>query len=347
MKQSFGEFGQWHADLSARHFVFKSVDGRHADAEQRTQDALMESMPPEDRLAFSEFCQQLTAAPEKRQAIEFRVRDNNGQWRWFEMQGASAADASGTPMARGIFSDCSERKQVVERQSEAVRRMQQFMSATSHDIQGPLRLMSMFASILASDLGATATPQQKEMLDAIEKKGAELKTRVQTVMGFSAKTKTPKRDTVSLDAVVERAIREMSADIEKAQGAVEAHSLPKAIGDEELLIFVFVNLIENALLHRVDAPPTIIVKGERSQGGIKVHVKDDGPGIAPDDTQRVFDPYWSRPSGGRPRRPGLGLTLCKTILLALDGDIEVSKTGDAGTVMTISLPVTNMVSPGQ
>ena len=100
---------------------------------------------------------------------------------------------------------------------------------------------------------------------------------------------------------------------------------------------VFRNLLHNALTACED--PTRIevsfrlVEGRGASRSISVVVRDNGPGIAPDDIERLFEPFYSQRRGGT----GLGLPLARRLVHAHGGQL-VAKAGDAGGELALELP---------
>lgn len=110
--------------------------------------------------------------------------------------------------------------------------------------------------------------------------------------------------------------------------------------DHEQLQQVFRNLIENALEHSGDDPPTIHVGVERVGDAYQFTVQDDGVGIDPDHQDQIFDlfeqlDYDKRNTGS----VGMGLALCERIIDRHDGDIWVDSEPGNGTTISFTLPI--------
>jgi len=115
-----------------------------------------------------------------------------------------------------------------------------------------------------------------------------------------------------------------------------AENLPTVMADADQLKQVFVNLISNAVQVMEDSGGLIVVETATDNGFVSVSVHDNGPGIAPEDQSKVFDPFYSTRSEGT----GLGLTMVHRIVDEHSGHIEVESESGAGTRFTVSLPVT-------
>ncbi|HEY3587997.1 MAG TPA: HAMP domain-containing sensor histidine kinase, partial [Myxococcaceae bacterium] len=105
-------------------------------------------------------------------------------------------------------------------------------------------------------------------------------------------------------------------------------------GDRERLLQVLSNLLANAVKF-APTEGTITTRAWATDGWVHCSVSDDGPGIAPDELEHVFDPYWS---GEAARGTGLGLTIVKGIVEAHGGGIFVQSAPSIGTTIGFRLP---------
>jgi two-component system OmpR family sensor kinase len=110
-------------------------------------------------------------------------------------------------------------------------------------------------------------------------------------------------------------------------------------GDPHQLHQVLANLMRNALVHTPAGTP-IDVAVEPADGEVAVHVRDHGPGLPPGPSEQLFDRFW-RSEGGRERGragAGLGLAICKEIIVAHGGRIAAENAAGGGARFTITLP---------
>jgi two-component system sensor histidine kinase KdpD len=100
------------------------------------------------------------------------------------------------------------------------------------------------------------------------------------------------------------------------------------------------NLLDNAAKY-APAGSTIAVRGWRDGGHAMLSVVDEGPGIPPDDLERVFDSFYRvRKTDHVPAGTGLGLAICRGFVEAMGGTITAAnRTDRPGAVFTIRLPV--------
>ncbi len=141
---------------------------------------------------------------------------------------------------------------------------------------------------------------------------------------------------VALDEVVPAALVELG---EKADDVTidVPETLPLVVTDAGLLERVIANLVDNAIVH---TPPgtRVRVEAAESDDRVEIRVIDDGPGLAPGDRERVFEPFQRTGDGhGGAGGVGLGLAGAKGFVDAMDGRLSVADTPGGGTTMVVRL----------
>jgi signal transduction histidine kinase len=120
----------------------------------------------------------------------------------------------------------------------------------------------------------------------------------------------------------------------------------------QLVQHLLVNAI-HALWERKDGVAQVAL--QVNNGRATITVSDDGVGVRPEDSVRIFDPFFSRKGGGMQVRTfpleidgvGLGLTVVRTLVERIDGEIDVQSTHGKGTTVTVSLPVSPFIAKNQ
>ena len=111
--------------------------------------------------------------------------------------------------------------------------------------------------------------------------------------------------------------------------------LPKIDADPEALKQALLNLLINALQAIADDGTVVVTARRHGDDAIRIEVRDDGVGVAPNHLNKVFDPFFStKPSG-----TGLGLAMVHRIIDAHHGVISFDSRVDYGTIVTIELPI--------
>ncbi|MCA0435747.1 MAG: HAMP domain-containing histidine kinase [Actinobacteria bacterium] len=215
-----------------------------------------------------------------------------------------------------------------------------FVADASHELRSPLASLSM-AVELADSPGGDVT--WDEVAPVVGRETERLRQLVDDLLTLSkvddaGRLPLARRVEVDLDEVVGAEVRRLTltTDLDVRQDIAAA----RVLGDEHQLVRVVRNLTDNAARHAksalalsVDAPV---------DGLIRVRVEDDGPGIAAEDRERVFERFLrldserSRHDGGS----GLGLAIVAEVVRAHHGSVAVDNSPLGGARFTVSLPVT-------
>lgn len=252
----------------------------------------------------------------------------------------SLADQASVAIERFNLAQEIERARIA---SETERLRTALLSSISHDLKTPL------ASILGSatslkyreTLDETA---QAELVRTIEEEAERLNRFIANLLDMTrleSGNVRPNLDTVDLGDVVGSALRRAGKILERHRVEIGLeHELPLLRLDPVLFEQVIFNLLDNAAKY---APPgsTIAVKISKHGENIRLEIVDEGPGIPPENLERIFDPFYRVQTVDRTRAgTGLGLAICRGFILAMNGSIAASNRQDRqGAIFTITLPV--------
>ncbi|HET6440372.1 MAG TPA: ATP-binding protein [Anaeromyxobacter sp.] len=220
-------------------------------------------------------------------------------------------------------------------QAERVAAWREVARRLAHEIKNPLTPIAMGVETLR-EARAAGRPDFAEIFDegtrAIGEEVRRLKRIVDEFSRF-ARLPAPERAAVSTDDLVSSVL----ALFPPAPGLVierrvEA-GLPPLWADRDQIVQVLHNLLRNA----VEAMPgggALLVSARGEDGGVVLEVTDNGPGIAPEDLSRVFEPYFTRKEGGT----GLGLAIAQRIAEEHGGRLAVTSPPGAGATFTLWVP---------
>jgi signal transduction histidine kinase len=117
-----------------------------------------------------------------------------------------------------------------------------------------------------------------------------------------------------------------------------ASGLPPLLGDRVQLQQVLINLVINGIQAMADIgddPRELLIESHRDKDGhVVVAVQDSGPGIDPENVNRLFDPFFTTKADGM----GMGLSICRSIIEAHGGQVWASNNAGHGAVFQLSLP---------
>jgi len=225
------------------------------------------------------------------------------------------------------------------------------IAGISHDLRTPLTSISGNADVLL-DQGSTGTAvlddqTRRGMLLSIRSDAQWLNATVENLLAITKLEGGGMHLATTLelmDDIVEEALRHVSPAVREHDLKVVACDEPALVNvDARLMVQLVVNLVNNAITY-TPAGSHIVISIGVDDGHVTCSVADDGPGIAPEDRERIFESFYTANHGlaDSHRSVGLGLSLCRSIALAHGGSIEVAAADPQGSVFTIELPVADV-----
>jgi len=219
-----------------------------------------------------------------------------------------------------------------------------FLSMLGHELQTPLSIIKGYASTLAQRNGNWGSEILRDSLQVIEAESDRLGRIVNKLLlaaRISTDTSVLAKEEVQLSSLVEKVVSRLQTmtDIHKFEIDCEP-DLPPILADPALMEEVLTNLIDNAIKYSPKGGK-INITGESSVGKIKVTVADEGIGILGEDMERIFERFQrtDRSEVKKVKGIGLGLYICKSIIEAHGGRIEVASKLGKGSQFTFTLPL--------
>ncbi|MFD5826338.1 ATP-binding protein [Lentzea sp. NPDC060358] len=214
------------------------------------------------------------------------------------------------------------------------------VAIASHELRTPLTSVHGSLELLASGRFGSLPAQAERLVEIAARNTDRLVRLTNDLMDLtlSRRGTLPLRFAeVGLGAVVEHAICSVAETARRAGIRLTERGPDVQVrGDSDRLVQVLTNLLANAV-KASGQDTTIEVVREACPLTARVHVRDEGPGIAQDQVDRIFQPFVRLESGGV-RGAGLGLAITRGIVTAHGGTVAVTDTSPAGTTFTLELP---------
>lgn len=235
----------------------------------------------------------------------------------------------------------------LSREREIARLKSDFVSKASHELRTPLSSISAYIEMLVDGDAADETARQ-EFYAVISTETVRLQRMINNLLNISqieAGLMHIDRERVEFGKLVERAVRNMTpqAHAKSLDIHTELASVDLAVkGDSDMLYQVVVNLLSNAIKYTPEGGRiTLSADAENLTHSLHFSVSDTGLGIAPDQTEKVFDKFYRVENYRRVAQgTGLGLNLCRHIVETLhSGQIGVESQLGMGSKFWISIPV--------
>lgn len=211
--------------------------------------------------------------------------------------------------------------------------LDQFSYVASHDLQEPLRKLTAFSSLLVQDLGGELPEQAAKDLSFITDAAERMKTLVQDLLRLSRAGRTAmRRERISLDDCVDRALEALAARIEETEAEITREDLPEIVGDATMLTQLYQNLIGNALKFvGCHQRPVVRLSAQRVAGEWEFGVWDNGIGIKPEYAEQIFEPFKQLHSRSEYQGSGIGLAICRKTVERHGGRIWVEPASGGGS----------------
>ena len=235
----------------------------------------------------------------------------------------------------------SELRAALRRAQEVDQLKSQLLSTVSHELRTPLTSIRGQTTTLL-DYAEQITPEERqEALRIVDEEAARLDELIGHVLDMSrleAGQLSVELGAADVRPIVQEAVAQMAARTPSHTLVVNLPpTLPMAQADPRRVTQVMSNLLDNATKF---SPPgtTVTVDVEEHTHTVIVRVRDQGPGIAPEHLQRIFNRFYRvEQQGVRTSGVGLGLAICKGLVEAMGGQIAVTSQVGQGSVFSFSL----------
>ena len=237
-----------------------------------------------------------------------------------------------------LFTDLSDVVDLEDqlRLKDSLARLGELTAGIAHEFRNGLATIHGYSRLLDPE---KLPPDYVPYVQGLRNETDALRQVVTNFLNFAKPTELV-LSSVSLRRVAERAADDVRADATARGGTVEVHGdFGTVQGDEVVLRQAFSNLCRNALEACADAgiTPRVLLEGtiDQAQGAQHVIVSDNGPGVDPSITSRMFRPFFTTKSKGT----GLGLALVQKIVVTHNGRVSVANGEEGGARFTVSLPI--------
>jgi signal transduction histidine kinase len=221
---------------------------------------------------------------------------------------------------------------------ESIGELEAFSYSVSHDLRGPVRAIQMFAQALDEEEAAKLTDNGRDYLRRIISSSLRLDQMITDVLAYSRITVEPmSRTPLDIEKLV-RAIVEQNPNFQPPRAEIEMQSpLLRVVGHEASLTQCISNLVSNAV--KFVAPgvsPRVKIWTEGADGKVRLCIKDNGIGIAPEYQKRIFQAFERLNTNYE--GTGFGLAIMRRAVERMGGEFGVESEPDRGSLFWIELP---------
>lgn len=320
---------------------------------------------PEDREVFGIELAELLNAPAKPVTVEFRHLCKNGLYIWVMAKATAILDGEGKVIRhQGILRDNSERKiaelQMQEANIElarATKMKDEFLANMSHELRTPLNAILGMNQGLQRGIFGPVTEKQQDSYEVIQASGDHLLELINEVLDL-AKIESGSMEleltSIQVSKLCESSLQLVTQQADEKNIELNLNvpfGLPEFAGDEKRLRQVLVNLLSNAVKFTPsNGTVSVEVQNDRQASSdeevLRISVSDTGIGIAPDDLDKLFEPFVQVDSslGRKFSGTGLGLSLVKRFISLHSGSVAVTSEIGVGSCFTVEVPYKSVTS---
>lgn len=238
----------------------------------------------------------------------------------------------------------------LRRENHLARLRQDFVASVSHELRTPLAQVRLFTETLR--LGRTRNEEQREWaLESIDRETVRLSHLVENILHFSRSERgvqVSERVLVDLGGGVGQAVDAFRPLLPEARGRLECTLEPDLVAEvhPDSIRQVLLNYLDNAVRYGPTGQ-TVRVRGERHAGRIRILVDDEGPGVAPGERERIFEPFrrGEQQLGTSVAGSGIGLSVVREIALCHGGRAWVEDAPGGGARFGFEIPAADTALP--
>jgi signal transduction histidine kinase len=218
-----------------------------------------------------------------------------------------------------------------------------FVQHVSYELRSPLTNIIGFTELLSLPATGPLSARQREYVEHIGSSSAVLLTVVNDILDLA----TVDAGIMQLEISEVRIDRTVSAAAALVADRLDEHSIRLAVdtaqapksfhADETRVRQILYNLLSNAVNYAPEGS-SVTLSCRKTDAGVEFSVHDDGPGMAPEVLDTVFQRFESRVNGGRRRGAGLGLSVVKSFVELHGGSVGIATNAGAGTTVTCLFP---------
>jgi signal transduction histidine kinase len=215
-----------------------------------------------------------------------------------------------------------------------------FVSTISHELRTPLGFIKGYSTSLLREDTSWDEETQKEFLTIIDEEADRLSLLIENVLEsarLQSKTLPLRFQPIRLDAVLRDVVMRLRARHKDLDISMQLDTVPPVYGDGVRLAQVFENLFTNAIKYAPGVPIVILLNQVHED--VMVSFIDRGPGIPKESLPLIFERFYRVRGEKTVTGTGLGLYICKQIILAHRGKIWAESTPGQGTTFFIQLPI--------
>ncbi len=217
--------------------------------------------------------------------------------------------------------------------------LQQFAYVAAHDLREPLRMISSFLQLLERKYDDKLDNEANEFIEFAVTGAQRLDFMINDLLEYS-RVVNKKREfsNVSINNVLEQTILNLKSSIDFNNAEITYNQLPTIVGDDQLMILLFQNLISNSIKYRGEEIPKINISAVKEFNQYLFTVKDNGIGMSTEHLGRIFTIFQQLHNKDEYEGTGIGLAIVQKIVHQHGGGIWVDSELGKGSTFYFTIP---------
>lgn len=258
-------------------------------------------------------------------------------WRYVEVKAALELRKA---IVNIVLRQADELAQLAHDLERSNAELKKFAYVASHDLQEPLNQVANYVQLLEMRYEEELDEDAKEFITYAVEGVSLMQTLIDDVLVYSkVDTQAIAFQLTEVETALERALGNLRQRITETGATITHDSLPTVMAGSTQLMQLFQNLIANAIKFRSDQPPQIHVGAERLEDEWLFWVRDNGIGIDPQFSDRIFVIFQRLHTRDEYPGTGMGLAICKKIIECHRGRIWVESQLGEGATFYFTIPV--------
>jgi light-regulated signal transduction histidine kinase (bacteriophytochrome) len=216
--------------------------------------------------------------------------------------------------------------------------LEQFSYVASHDLKSPLRNIGSYAQLLNRRYKDKLDEDANMYLNFVVTNAQLMNSIITDLLEYNSLEHNKQLAQTDLNKTMEHVQSNLKDVLTANNVSLTYENLPEIWTFQSSTLQLFQNLIDNAIKHRSEASPHIVINAKQlASGGWEFSVKDNGMGLDEKYKDKVFSPF-QRINIENNSGTGMGLAICKKVVRLHGGDIWYEKNKDLGTTFFFTLP---------
>jgi PAS domain S-box-containing protein len=279
---------------------------------------------------------------------EFRILRPGGEVRWLKGRGHFTYDDQGRAIRMiGTNIDITESKaaqEALQASNEALMRanldLEQFAYTASHDLQEPLRMVSLYTQMIARRYEASLDEDARQYLRFVVEGVSRMESLIRDLLAYTRVTTDARSvvEPVDGNVVLSEVLADLNGSVAETGAEIQVCHLPHFRMERVHLKQLLQNLVSNAIRYRnPEVKPVIRIESQSTGERCLMSVIDNGVGIDPRYHEQIFGIFKRLQSQGN-TGTGIGLAICQKIVERYRGKIWVESQLGSGAAFRFTLP---------